>query len=321
MARVIHVISPVGGSGNRLDLELICPLLQQNGFDVTPYPVADRRRSRRFLHLARTLVRHRRRFEVNLFMGPLFPEWLSFASMNVWIPNPEGFNEQHRHLLPRIDLIVAKTRMTERIFRDLGCRTEFIGFTGRDQFDGQVPRDYTRFFHAGSSPFKGTTRLLEVWQAHPEWPELIAVIHDDKLVPQVESANIRVIREFLPEPELKRLQNATGFHLCCSEVEGFGHYLTEALSCGAVTLATNAPPMNELVQPGRGLLLDCLEETSPVGLSHRAFFRRESLEAAIERARTMDENSRRQIGAAARAFFLENDRLFRQRFVDLMRSL
>jgi hypothetical protein len=319
MARLIHAISPVGGTGNRLDLELVCPLLEENGFKVVPYPVADRSGSGRLREMARRLIRFRRRFDINLFLGPLFPEWLPFASKNVWIPNVEGFHEHQRKFLPRIDLVLAKTRLTERIFRSLGRPVEYIGFTTPDRLDEKIPRDYTRFFHAGSSPLKGTKRLLEVWQAHPEWPELTAVIHTD--IPGFDRPNIRAIREYLPEAEVRRLQNATGIHLCCSEAEGFGHYIMEALGCGAVTFTTNGPPMNELVQPSRGVLVDCLEETPPLGLSHRYFFRPESLEAEVERVRKLDAASLRQLGAAARAFFLENDRLFRRRFIDVMRSL
>jgi glycosyltransferase involved in cell wall biosynthesis len=316
MPRTVHVISPVAGTGNRLDLELVCPLLEQNGFGVIPYPVLKRNGSSRLKHVVRWLLNFRGRVDINLFMGPLFPEWLPFARKNLWIPNPEGFHEEQRKYLPRIDLVLAKTRLTERIFRDLGRPTEFISFTSRDQLNAQVPRAYTSFLHAGSSPYKGTKRLLETWQAHPEWPELTVVNRESPDAP-----NIRAIRDYLPDDKYRDLQNAHGFHLCCSEAEGFGHYLMEALSCGAVTLTTDGAPMNELVQPPRGILVKCLDDHPPVGLSHRCYFDPENLGEAIRRAQSLDETARREIGTAARAFFLENDRFFRERFIDVMKSL
>jgi glycosyltransferase involved in cell wall biosynthesis len=321
MVRTVHVISPAAGVGNRLDLELVCPLLRENGFQVTEYPVMNRRRRVLYGNVLRHVLSLRGRFDVNLFLGPLFPEWLSLAKKNIWMPNPEGFNESHRRHLPRIDLVLAKTRLTERLFRGLGLPTTCVGFTSRDQLDPAIPRDPARFFHARSSTYKGTPRLLEAWKAHPEWPELVAVIADEKVLPGFQVDNVRIIRRYVSDAEMKRLQNEFTFHICCSEAEGFGHYIMEPMSCGAVVLATNGAPMNELVDPSRGLLVDCLPETSPVGLSHRCFFDPESLDREIRRARDFDESTRRRLGEAARAFYLQNDRDFRRRFIETMQGL
>jgi glycosyltransferase involved in cell wall biosynthesis len=226
-----------------------------------------------------------------------------------------------RKWLRRIDIVLAKTRLTERLFRNLGLPTKFIGFTSRDQFDGQVPRDYTKFLHASSSPCKGSKRLLEVWKAHPEWPELVVVDpNNDEVIASSGRPNIRIAK-WMPNPEFWQLQNSIGFHMCCSEAEGFGHYIMESMGCGAVTFTTNGPPMNELVQPSRGILLDCLDKTSELGLSQRYFFKPESLEEQVSRVMKLDRPALDQIGSSARAFFLENDRLFRQDFPGVIRSL
>jgi glycosyltransferase involved in cell wall biosynthesis len=313
----IHAISPVQGTGNRLDLELVCPLLEKAGFEVVRYPVLKRNGRARLAHMLRWLAQFRWRSDINLFMGPLFPEWLPFAKKNVWIPNAEGFHERHRKFLPAIDLVLAKTRLTENVFRELGRPVEYTGFTSRDRLDDTIPRDYTRFLHACHSPFKGTKRLVESWKAHPHWPGLILVDHP----PVPDAANIDSIQNYLPDDKYQQLQNEIGLHVCCSEAEGFGHYIMEALSCGCVALATNGPPMNEIVRPSRGIMLDCLPETKPLGLSQRYFFDPKSLANAIERLKEMDVTALRQLGSSARTFFLQNDRAFRERFTQVMRSL
>jgi glycosyltransferase involved in cell wall biosynthesis len=320
MARTIHVISPVAGFGNALDLDLVCSILQEGGFDVTSYPVRKREKTARLSQVARRIFSGRGRFDVNLFLAPIFPEWLPMARKNILVPNVEGFPGHLHKWLPRIDLVLAKTRLTERIFRELGCPTEFTSFTSPDHLDEKIPRDYTKFYHSCSSPYKGTRRLLDVWRKHPEWPELVTVLNPT-ITKDFEGPNIHAILKRLPGEEIIRLQNSIGFHICSSEAEGFGHFIMEAMSCGAVTLTTNGPPMNELVQPSRGVLLDCLDEAPKLGLSNRYLFKPESLEEQVERVTKWDLATLQQIGTAARTFFLENDRAFRARLVELMRSI
>src|ERR1700677_1274761 len=151
MPRSIHVISPVAGFGNGLDLELVSMLLEQNGYEVTRYPVRQRGRKARYSHVAKRLFSFRGRFDVNIFLAPIFPEWLPMARKNILIPNAEGFAGHLHKYLPRIDLVLAKTRLTKQVFTKLGCRTEFTSFTSEDHFDEATPRDPTRFFHACSS--------------------------------------------------------------------------------------------------------------------------------------------------------------------------
>ena len=318
----IHVISPVTGTGNRLDLELVAPLLVESGFKVSQYGVGNRGRLTRSGQLARTLICSPLGFKLNIFMGPIFPEWFPTSAKNAWIPNPEGVSEQARKWIPKVDIVLAKTRLTERIFRGLGRPTEYIGFTSRDNYNPEVKRDYTRFFHACSSPNKGTKRLLQAWQAHPEWPELVVVIsNEDKVAASLTAPNIRTIYQCLPAPEFWELQNTFAFHICCSEAEGFGHYIYEALSCGAIILVTDGPPMNEFTQFTPGLLLDCEDDRPEVGLSRRYYFKPQSLEAQMRRALALDAAEIEKISSSGRAYFLENDARFRENFPQMIHSL
>jgi hypothetical protein len=149
------------------------------------------------------------------------------------------------------------------------------------------------------------------------------VINHNETIPEAyyNAPNIRAYPKSLSAAEFKALQNSAHFHLCCSEAEGFGHYIMESMSCRAVTFTTNAPPMNELIQPERGILVDHLPETPVMNLSHRYLFNPESLEEMVEKARKLDAPTIAQIGSNARAFFLENDQFFRKRFLEVIGSL
>lgn len=315
MLNNLHIICPVLGIGSRLDLAIIAPLLEEAGFNVTRYPVSDRSKKTRSGRLALQVLKHPHRFDANIFLGAIFPEWLPLARKNIWIPNPEGFNEQKEKWLSHIDVVLAKTRLTERLFRERGCNTVYTGFTSLDHFEPVTGRDYTRFFHACSSPQKGTKRLIQTWGQHPEWPELVVTItNDDPVVRNFKAANVRILTDYLEDAEFRQMQNKMGFHICCSEAEGFGHYIMEAMSTGAVTFVTNGPPMNELVQPDRGLLIEHLPNPAPLGLTHAHLFDPGNLGEQIHHALKLTPSERDEIGRAGRAFFLENDRVFRQTF-------
>jgi len=266
-------------------------------------------------------MRHPKRFDLNIYLGGIFPEWLPLARKNISMPNVEDIPGHSHKYLRFIDHIVAKTRLTERVFRQMGFNTEYTGFMSRDIFDPEVPRDRIRFFHACSSQYKGTKRLLELWTRHPEWPELVATINYNPTIPEQLAPNIHAIRRPMTQAEVVQIRNTRTFHLCPSEVEGFGHYILEAMGCRAVVLTPNAAPMNELIQPARGILLDILDDRPPMGFSHRCFFKPESLEQQVEHAMKLDQAAIDQIGANARAFFLENCRAFLERFADVIRSI
>ena len=321
MPQSINIISPAYGFGYQTDLELVASLLVQNGFEVSRTPLPDIRKSRRAIAFAKTMARRFRRFDVNIFMGGIFPEWLPFARKNVSVPNVEDIAGHHFKFLPYIDLFIAKTRYTERVFREKGFPTEYSGFTSRDLYDPAVPREFGKFFHACSSQFKGTKRLIELWAKHPEWPELVVTINHNPTIPDVLPANVRAFRKPLTQEEVVQMRNAHVFHLCTSEVEGFGHYIVEAMSCRAVTFTTDFPPMNELIQPSRGVLLDILDERPPRGFSTLSFFKPESVEEQVERARKLDHATIERIGMNARAFFLESREAFFKRFPEIVGSL
>src|SRR6185295_13835563 len=106
--------------------------------------------------------------------------------------------------------------------------------------------------------------------------------------PGAPAPNIRHLIDYLDDAQLKRLQNAHRFHLCPSETEGFGHYLVEAMGIGAVTLTLDAPPMNEMITPERGLRVPTAR-TGAQNLATTYFYDEAAMQAAIERALALDD--------------------------------
>ncbi|THV24763.1 glycosyltransferase [Peteryoungia ipomoeae] len=246
-----------------------------------------------------------------------FPRWYGATTFNLLCPNQERFPRRHIGRLKAIDLVLAKSRHAEDIFRELGVPTCYIGFTSEDRLDANVEKDWSRFFHlAGGSTLKGTEDVIDLWSRHPEWPELVLVQRDPH--PKAAGiANIRVVSGYIDDADLKHLQNRCGIHLCPSRSEGWGHHLVEALSVGAVTVTTDGPPMNEHVSPDCGILVPYVR-TEPRHLGTNYLVDLSAMEAAIEALLVMQDAQKQALGTAARQRFLEIDAGFRKRLADAL---
>eukprot|EP00697_Spironema_sp_BW2_P000372 gnl/Spiro4/10468_TR5607_c0_g1_i1.p3 gnl/Spiro4/10468_TR5607_c0_g1~~gnl/Spiro4/10468_TR5607_c0_g1_i1.p3 ORF type:complete len:292 (+),score=-43.54 gnl/Spiro4/10468_TR5607_c0_g1_i1:3332-4207(+) len=199
--------------------------------------------------------------DINIFIQAIKSDCLKLATKNWFIPNAEigmfGVKE-----LRSMDLILCRTHDAERIFKQLGMPTFYLGFTGNDCFLPGVEKNFLQCLHlAGKSPFKGTPFVINAWKDQALMPRLVGVItptnaHASLCISSksLESNNFEWTRGRLSENELRNLQNSCGVHLCPSIAEGYGHYIVEAMSVGAVVLTTDAPPMNEFITDKRCLI-------------------------------------------------------------------
>lgn len=248
--------------------------------------------------------------DVNLFLEFTYPTFFPLAAHQVFLPNPEWFVDQLRPHLPQLSLVLCKSRQAERVFTALGCRTVYTSFTS---FDRRRPGSPVRdaFLLLGAKLGVLGARLAALWQQHPDWPPLTVVSPD--ALPAAGAPNVHHLRGFLSDDAIAQLQNEHRFHLCLSPAEGFGHKLNEGLACGAIVIALDGPPMNELVTPERGFLVPTTSVT-PQRLGTAFDFDDAALAATVEHCRQLAPEERQRLSAAARAWFEENDRFFRTAF-------
>jgi hypothetical protein len=325
----VHIIARDNGAGLSRDLSILAHALGDANFEVVVSAIGAgglRRRSRLLQRRAQLIWRRcregavRGRFDVNLMDERIRPDHLPLARRNALMPHPEWFAPEDRSYLGALDRVFAKTRHAVPIFEAQGCRTEFVGFTSFDRLQTDVRRAATFFHLGGRSRNKGSQPLVDLWSRKPGWPRLTIVQRAPLRLPATLPDNLLLVTDFLGDADLRVLQNRHLFHLCPSETEGFGHHLVEGMSVGAITLTTDAPPMNEMVTNSRGVLA-AYASTGTQQLATTYCVDPVALEFGIERLLALDGSERRDVSANARAWWEDNDRGFRERLANAVETL
>lgn len=295
------------GVGISRDMDIISNLLRSNGFEVDTQ------------HMFR-VVPKKHIYDLTIYLERLSPGTLEMGKMNAFIPNQEWFENDWLRFLPYFSLILAKTRFAEKVFTDLGAKTEYISFTSEDRYLPDVKKDDYHWMHlAGKSVQKQTETVIQTWAKNPGFPSL-TIIQDPKFYrSRTTLKNVNFIIDRYPDDVLKVLQNSFATHVCPSETEGFGHYIMEAMSTKSLVITTNAAPMNELVSADFGVFVEPVSH-KPMKLSTAYQVSTETLEQAVVKAMILTDK-RAEFGEKARNFFLSNDSLFRSRFVNAIRTL
>jgi glycosyltransferase involved in cell wall biosynthesis len=192
-------------------------------------------------------------YDVNIFLEKIVPDLIERANKNLFIPNQDWFTDQEARYLDRMDAIFCKSKVAFNLFKKLVSEPAYTGFTSIDMYRPEVKHESELgFLHlAGRSKYKGTSRLIDLWNERA--PGRLTVIYRQPA--QINTNTITLHSNYLPDEKISDLNNRMKYHLCLSECEGFGHYICEALSCGATIVTVDASPMNEIVEDHYGYLL------------------------------------------------------------------
>jgi len=308
-----NIIARTNGVGLDRDVDLVHQCLKNAGHEVMVSHC-------RGISPLRAILPCKPKFDANIFLERVFPRWFGCARQNLLIPNQERFPKRHRKHLKYIDQILCKSRHAEEIFSGLDHPSQYIGFTSSDLLDETIKPDYQSFFHlAGRSTLKGTETILDLWQKHPEWP-LLTIVQCKENAPDQVPANVKLIIDYIPHEEIKKHLNSHGIHLCTSLSEGWGHYIVEAMSCRAVVVTTDAPPMNELITPARGIPVP-YHHSEPRHLGTNFHVDPEKLEKNIQQLLLMPAEKKATLGKHARTWFEENDTAFRRKLTQILEDI
>ena len=264
-------------------------------------------------------ARRTRFWDVNIFLESLVPEYFECARVNCLLPNEEWLTDGDRKLMGAIDLVLFKTRHARQVLESETKESAFIGFTSLDRRDCRVAPRWNAALHvSGWNPLKGTAAVTQAWARHPEWPRVTLVTQHKAMPPH--GPNIDVITRRISDRQLRQLQNACAVNVCPSEVEGFGHTLMEALSCGSVIVTTDAPPMDELVSAEEGFLVPHTASV-PSRAGTPYFVDVDGLADVLARVWTDGASELRCRRSAARAKYERMTESFHYRFAQVMQGV
>lgn len=251
--------------------------------------------------------------DVNVFFEVTKKGQLSAARHNVLIPNPEWFPSEWLSFIDRFDLVLCKTHHAQEVFsKYVGKRAVYIGWTSDDR--KQETTKIRKFLHtAGKSETKNTKA---VYQAFTNYHHLSQWNNESLLITTAKPQGwlqpndyVAVSNSRLSEKNMQTVQNTFQFHVCPSEYEGFGHYINEALSCGAIVITTNAAPMNELCRPDYSILCPAFKHRH-MGIVETYGVHAESIHNAVEVCESLTDDQIDAMSMKSRAAYEQGKKEF-----------
>lgn len=298
--RTVALISKHNTAGLSTDMDLMEVFLAAHGFHLrrvdwkaTTMPVAD----------------------IGIFLELFNPTLAYHCKKTVGIFNPEWFLPHWKRHLRGLTQIWCKSREAQDHFNKFNRDAHYTGFFSRDMYRDQTQRNRACLHVQGRSLLKNTDTVLEAWRLYPDLPPLTVVTTKPVKAPP----HVTVLGR-LDIDDLTHQMVRHRFHVCPSQAEGWGHYITEGLSVGAHVITTDASPMNEHVHTTFGTLVPPARSTRRFDVrAHH--IRPQDLAAAVFRAASYSDEELDQQGEMARAHVLRRNDEFRRTALTLLEKL
>lgn len=245
-------------------------------------------------------------------------EFLHLAPKNIAIPNPEWFEPTFKPFLRNMNAVLCKTNHCLDIFNKLHKNCIYCGWTSRDCYLPDINKRMMFAHLSGRSSHKGSEFVRDVWANDSTMPLLYFQKYIDahKFI----FKNPNVIKQNKRVDDIRTIINMSMFHICCSKAEGFGHYITEALSAGAIIITTDAPPMNEIITSDFGFLVPA-KVCGKHRLSNEYCVDVKALKETILKAFNTDPDELMAMSELARETYLQRDKEFRKNIVKIIENV
>lgn len=281
--------------------------------------------------------------DINFYIEHLVEDFIDDAKINILMLNYEfllalnrNYREKAMHALPKLHFMICKTQISvewaEKLKREYNFSFEIVytKHTSPISHNRIQTTDFESWLHiGGKSPYKNTDIVLSAWVKHPEWPTLNVICNNlcrsnlQRYVPDAVWRGSKNIVDIGHQDDISICAQQYQNHICPSIVEGYGHYINEARGYSRFIVATDYPPMNEMVTPDSGFLISCSEivdkKNSPGVKS--CVLTVEHFEQEMARALTVPIKKRIQLGAVAHAKYVEDTKFFHQKMSEFAKLI
>jgi len=224
--------------------------------------------------------------------------------------NPEWLSQGEVELIRAgslVDIILVKSRDALGRFSSYfpAVETVYTGFRSSVQFDMAIKPNYNLCLHVrGYASQKGSDQVIRAYTDNTasRLPVCLMTMRCfDAAVPNFAAWITPRLRLFFYDINhhiLETLSRKRGIHLCPSTSEGFGHYIFESMAHSALIIASNIPPINELLSSESAILLDF--PTVNYDLHQSAVPDSHMIVEALEHVSSMSLDERARYGTSAR---------------------
>lgn len=268
--------------------------------------------------------------DLNIFLETVSLTLMKYAPINILVPNQEWYYRTWVPYIHMFDKILVKSNYAENIFKELVGKSNEnkivnIGWLSNDRNNPDTEKDFTKCVHiCGKSTHKQTQLIVDSWDA--DFPEITILYSpkDVKIVPK-EQTNIKYVTERLSDKDLNVLMNESGIHICCSEAEGFGHYIQEAKSCRSVVITLDAPPMNNFITSDIGFLVDYRQKKQLKDVLGSKYIMdcndfKKTMRTIIKQSKD-DYKVLRRMGERSRESYLKTCNVFKEKMPEIFRDI
>jgi len=196
-----------------------------------------------------------KRYDLGIFIQCYSDEYSELNVKNIFIPNEEWLDVNTLPHLPKLDKIICKSTFARELLSPYNNNVVNTGFISYNKNIPHVQRKDTFLHLGGKSWQKGTEAVLKTFNKN-NLP--LTFIHSNKNYDNLpKEENINFISDFVDSSKLDTILNENTIHVCPSVYEGWGHYVYEALSTGALVYVTKIPMFLEFLDPELVIFLNC----------------------------------------------------------------
>lgn len=270
--------------------------------------------------------------DVNFFIEVVNPALFTFASKNIWIPNPEWTYKTWEPYARMVDEIWVKTHEAEKLFENWQAKVRYVGWSSIDKVMPERKNFHKAIVPVGTNMWRNPRPIVQVYlhaqKVNPtffkELPEL-HIVHDPSRVglapiPQQIASKVILHSEVMSEKAYDELLQECGLCVVMSAAEGFGHAVNEAMSTGCILMLSPIDPFIEIAPKNSFWVSELKKTPHPSCMGDLYDIQLESLLEAFECYCSYNFNIRKKMSQDSRDLYEKRHQEFITRITETLKD-